>query len=165
MFADGDRVATVVRTALLLYVLGFAPTAACRSPTPSSTVTPRTAICGVPQGNRVVGWIDGSVGKTDGQGCEKVGGNAFHIDAGMVTAVATWSDPDAVLKVEIWGDNFQQLLGTGLPVNGQRCSSASVHSESTRIVVRVCHTADSRVPPSGRSDSAAFTPFHLDIAQ
>jgi hypothetical protein len=121
--------------------------------------------CGVPDGARVVGFADLLVGKSDGDGCEGVGGNAFDVAPGSVSAVATWSDPQAILKIEIWTDNFGRLLASGIPSSNQRCAFASTATDAPRIVVRVCHTAESRVPPAVRTDASTFTTYHLAVAQ
>ena len=105
------------------------------------------------------------MGKTDGDGCQGVGGNAFDVASGNLSAVATWSDPEATLKVEVWTVGFGRRLTVGTPSGGQRCSSASTTSDGNKIVVRVCHTAESRVPLAVRNDPTTFTRYHLVIGQ
>jgi hypothetical protein len=121
--------------------------------------------CSIAEGTRVIAWADLAVGKSEGDGCEGVGGNAFDISPGLVSAVATWSDARANLKIEIWTSGFGRLLATGLPPPGQQCASTSTTSEGARVVVRVCHTRDSAVPPAVRNDVSTFTPYHLELAQ
>jgi hypothetical protein len=154
---------TIARLRTALAIVGLTVMADCKSPA-SSSVEPG-ASCTIAPGHHVIAEVDLGVGKSDGDGCEGVGGNAFDIAPGSVSAVATWSDPAAALKLEVWSDGFGRLLAVGAPVPGRRCSSASATAESRRIVVRVCHTRESGVPLAVRTDANTFTRYHLVVGQ
>jgi hypothetical protein len=164
MISDGGYMRTTIaqgplRHRVTCILLHAAVAVACTDP----SVVPMT--CKLPDGSRVIDDLDLKVGKTDGDGCMNVGGFAFDIAPGPVSAVATWVDPEASLKMEIWKDNFGQLLATRLPASGQRCVALATTTDGNRITVRICHTQDSRVPISPRDNAAAFTSYHLQVGQ
>lgn len=136
----------------------------CAVPTPSSSMSPDTR-CAIPEGLRAIAEVDLGVGKSEGGGCEGVGGNLFNVTPGSLTAIATWSDPAALLKAEIWTEGFGRVLAAGQPVPGQLCTPVSGPVEVTRVVIRVCHTPQSRVPVAVRTDARTFTQYRLVVAQ
>ncbi len=144
---------------LALALSHVAAVGSCTSP---STVS---SICKVPDGSRVIEQADLLVGKSGGNGCEGVGGSAFTVAAGNLFALATWSDPSAALKVELWSDSFGRLVATGAPVAGRQCAAVSTRVDSGRIVLRVCHTNESKASPGVASDPSTLTAYHLVLAE
>lgn len=150
------------RPALLFLVCSLSQLAAAGRCTSPSRVP---GACTRPEDSRVVEEADLLVGRTAGDGCENVGGSAFAVAPGRLSAVATWTDPNAVLKLEVWSEGFQRLLAAGTSTSGQRCAGALTNVVATTVVVRVCHMPESRVAVADRDDARTFTRYHLVLAQ
>ena len=145
---------------LSVSVLSLGAAGSCASPS-----SPPSELCVVPPGRLVEDLTDLRVGKTGGDGCERVGGTRFNVAAGQVSAYVTWTDPLAILKAELWTDNFGRLVAVGTPASGRQCVTTKAPSDGGAIVIRVCHTRESRVPVADPSDANAFTAYRLVVVQ
>ena len=133
------------KSSLVLLVLASCSSGRATSPAPVPT-PPACPALPAAQGRATFVRSDLAVANLAGS-CRDRGGNAVTVRAsGILEARVEWSDPRAVLQLEVWRGLFVDRIAQSVREGTSLCATASVAVEAGDHVVAVCHASDSQLP-------------------